>query len=1243
MERRLILLFLLVLPYQLFAQWQKAGSLPSGYVRNLFMTSNGEIYAVGEKSLFWSGNRGENWTKIALPKPFSITSFHQYGTSIFFGTIDNGIYQYEKGKNPEWKSITEKLDKNKLADESLSVGSIISSDNIILADVYHLGHPDFGGSHTRVYLSRDRGETWEEQQLDNSHYKVYSFAFTKGSEVQVATSQGVFRVDVNQPKLAFQLFDANVIAKKIVQVDDVLIGIPDYDYFNALSQNYYNKLFLYDLTAETPRWSTITVNDPKAALGVTDLTYSKGDLFLSTYYGVCKTTLPKVSQNWDLILGGQGNSSFYTSNIKVSEQGNKFITPEIGVKRQLASSSAWSDANTNLEISYIYATHLTNNYLLAVTENGLYRTTTTGNKFEWKAVNTGLTPANRFVETNRAFVTTTQNGEIILGTNNGFARSTDQGETWTTLTSLPVATVVVRGSQVPTKVYFQTYLQDLASLGGTLYALALERLYTSKDGGKTWQVTSITSDVNISIKGLQVYGNELYAMYEKYPDNDTRGHEVWIVPDGFAVQKYSLQTEKWSSLLTSTKKAHIYGFVAHNNGLFFSAKDADGSYTFHGIDLSATNPSIRTITNPLTADDGYVQRFYSRGTSLFLTTINSRGIHVSTDGGKNWNKAVEDPLSTPSTFTISSTHIYAGITGSGVWFRPFSDFFPITASFVTGKKTTEAIADKDAKVTSVPEGKLLVSPNIPGTEVTLFSRSITRDKWTSTKLTSATDTFSIQLPASQFDSVGLEYYVAVLPPAEYRNPAKPIVYTDTVRVALRFAEGLSMTSDLKFGKKKSDYNFISFPVAIDESDAKKVLAEVLDGKIGTDNSVWRLLNYAGLGSSRADAGDPPIWQNATRLEPGVGYWLAIAAEGKTKRIRTSNGTTVVNYQSEDNLRSFANDYFTIRLTPGFNQIGNPFYLNIAWEDVLAATDNPAVGPLITFNRNGNVLERNDKNSVLKPFGGGFVQNSSNETVLLKIPVKRNVSLNGARRSLEKREDEMPFLVDFTLRTESTLDAIAGIGVHPEAQPDKDAWDKVSPPMAGGFPQLRFPLPVGDALSYNVLPVETDGQSWSFEIKGNTDDEEIAFGWDILKQDETKEIWLHDLTAEKKTDMQTVASYSFSGTHRFRIYYGVSSYIEKQLVPETILLKQTYPNPFQNLLTVPFTLPKGEDRYTITMNLLNSVGQRMHEWQPVTYPPGFHELELYAEPHTLATGTYILEMEVAGKSGAKKYFQKIVKK
>ncbi len=1241
MERRIILLLLLFLPCLSLAQWKKAGTLPSGYVRNLFMTTNGEVYAVGEKSLFWSGDRGESWTKITLPKPFTINCFHQYGTSIFFGTENYGIYQYEKGKNPEWKSITDKLNQDKLADESLSVGSIISSDDIILADVYHLGHPDFGGSHTRIYISRNRGETWQQQQLENVHYKVYSFAFTKGSEVHVASSQGILRADVNKPTFNFQTLDPDIIAKKIVQAGNILIGIPDYDYFAALSQNYYNKLFVYDLTDEKPQWSTITLTDSKAALGVTDISYTKGDLFISTYFGVCKTTMTKLTQSWELILGGSGNSAFYTANIKVSDQGNKYVTPELGIKRQLAGNNNWNDANNNLEISYIYDTHLTSKYLLAVTENGLFRTATTGDKFDWKQVDTKLTPSDRFIETTRAFIVTTENGEIIVGTNNGFIKSANQGETWTVLSSLPVETITVRGSQVQSKVFFQSYLQDVASAGGNLFALALERIYLSKDGGKTWQyITDKLPDKDISIKGLQVLNNEAHILYEKYP-NTSNGHDVWTVPDASIVYKYTSQN-LWAPVLTINKRAHIYGFVAHNGGLFFSAKDATGTYTFHSVNFSGA-PSLQTITNPLTIDDGYIQRFYSSGNSLFLTTLNSKAIYVSTNGGQSWKKAVEDPPSTPSTFTISNTHIYAGINGSGIWYRPFSDFFPVSVNFLANQKPVEAEADKDARITMAPEGKLLISPNISGTVVNLYTRSLTRDKWITTPLTSTSDTFAIKLPVNQFDSVGLEYFVSVLPPAEYRNPAKPTIYTDTIQVALRFSDGLRMNTDLKFGRTKNDYNFISLPVDLNDQEAKKVLSEVLGGNTSPNNTVWRLLTYAGLGSPAAEEGDPRVWQPAQQLEPGVGYWLAIANEGAVKRIQTGNGQSVVNYRDAGNKRTFSRDYFTIKLAPGFNQVGNPFYLRISWDEVLSATNNAAVGQLVTYNQRNGTLERMDRNTVLEPFSGGFVYNSSSDTVLLKIPVKRNSTLNGARRKLQTKESEMPFLVDFTVRTHTTLDAIAGIGVHGEAQTGLDALDKISPPSIGDFPQVQFLTSTKDAVSRSVLPVARDGQTWDFEIKEAAKGQEISFDWAIQQQEDAKDVWLHDLTTETKVNMNATTSYSFSGSHRFRIYYGILSFIEQNLVPETSIVNSGYPNPFQRLLTVPVSLPKGTSSYQVQMRLLNNLGQRLSNWQSYQYPPGFHQLEFHTQPYEIPTGTYILEVEIADSHQSRKYYQKLIKK
>jgi len=103
---------------------------------------------------------------------------------------------------------------------------------------------------------------------------------------------------------------------------------------------------------------------------------------------------------------------------------------------------------------------------------------------------------------------------------------------------------------------------------------------------------------------------------------------------------------------------------------------------------------------------------------------------------------------------------------------------------------------------------------------------------------------------------------------------------------------------------------------------------------------------------------------------------------------------------------------------------------------------------------------------------------------------------------------------------------------------------------------------------------------------------------------------------------------------FRIYYGPGSFIDSVLTPDRILLGEAYPNPFNKLVNIPFTLvdrQQGDaDLYQVTLNVYNLMGQEVYRSRERSYQPGFHEIgwdgkDKYGK--ALAQGTYIYMIQV----------------
>lgn len=708
MMRNYILLFLIIYTSASAIaqiQWKEAGRLPVGYIRNFFISKTGTLFASGEQSLFQSKNKGDSWERVDLPVPFSINCFDEFGENLLIGTENHGIYSYQQSSG-EWTSITGDLITDKEEGESLSVNTIITIEDLILANVYHNGSPAHGGSHSRIYSYR--GGKWERETQFNLHNRVFSFS-KSGGRVIAATLNGIFIAQVSSRPLEWEEkkdIDGNtIVARKIVSAGgDVLIGIPDYDYYYnknlglGFYDPYYDKLFRSDDNGNT--WYIDYLYDDKVTYGITDLFWSNSELYASTYYyGLVKTSLQNIQYSWEEVYN---SSSSYTSNINISEIGNKYLTTENGVKRLLISDSDWIEINNGLEINYVHYTYCSSKYLFAVTENGLYRKVlnTIGIDPNWELLE--LDDFERFSEIRKGFIsiggkTSSSKNEFYFATNYGIFLTKDEGESFQQISYLPYKYDEVWNSWIS----YQDNIQNLISVGNDLYAIAYETPFILKDKEGEWEplINGLPEDNNNNvIKGIKEVSGDMYILFENYSIGQEDNHDIWTIPDKSYIYKYNKLLNEWKEVKRFDQKAKISGFESFNNKLIFSARTATGKSNLYNLNLSNINEDFQTLKSPLEDSEDKIKEIYAINGKLFLTATNSSKIHISSDGGSNWTSFTNENSITNISF--DNHVIYTGTSGDGVLFTNFYEFFPPVVSTNPASDVKASMASVSGTVTT---------------------------------------------------------------------------------------------------------------------------------------------------------------------------------------------------------------------------------------------------------------------------------------------------------------------------------------------------------------------------------------------------------------------------------------------------------------------------------------------------------------------------------------------------------------
>ena len=291
-----------------------------------------------------------------------------------------------------------------------------------------------------------------------------------------------------------------------------------------------------------------------------------------------------------------------------------------------SSKAQWVQLNQGLTNTNILVLAVSDTNLFAGTlSGGIFRSTNNGTS--WTSESTGL-PSNASV------YTLTISGAILFAgiDGSGIFRSTNNGTNWT-VTGLSNPEVLA-----------------LAASGTDLFAgTYFDGVFRSTNNGTSWTAVGLT---NIIVQALAVSGTNLFA--------GTRGGGVFRSTDNGT---------NWVEVNTGLTNLNVNALAVIGTNLFAGTNysGVGGVYrsTNNGTDWIVVNtglPLFPTVTS-----------FAASGLNLFAGT-NPGGVFLCTNNDTNW-AAVNTGLMNTFVYAlaVSSTHLFAGSFGGGVWGRSLSE------------------------------------------------------------------------------------------------------------------------------------------------------------------------------------------------------------------------------------------------------------------------------------------------------------------------------------------------------------------------------------------------------------------------------------------------------------------------------------------------------------------------------------------------------------------------------------------
>lgn len=438
------------------------------------------------------------------------------------------------------------------------------------------------------------------------------------------------------------------------------------------------------------------------------------------------------------------------------------------------------------------------------------------------------------------------------------------------------------------------------------------------------------------------------------------------------------------------------------------------------------------------------------------------------------------------------------------------------------------------------------------------------------------------------------------------------------------------------------YRIVSVPYNLDDQRPISILPTILGNH--AENNV----SYVNWRFQRIRSGakqEYELFKNEAAITPGAGFFMI----AKNQVALGTSGNKISNMVDLTNVG--------VQLTGGINGwylLGNPLNVDIARSklvfvgaNVLGYAKYTGIGPVSGW-------DTTTAQTVLKPWYGIAVKTTGDCTVRFNV---LSAPLNGSMKtgspgiqepagSVAESEDKTTenqndwslsinaYRTDNEMRCEGNA-----IGMRAGASDGHDQYDAYQPPLIGdcnvaiGFDGEYGPM------SRDIRTVKTNGDVWHMQL--TTGDEHAAvklqFGNAAHLPDPSFEAYAIDLDQQTAYNLKATSLINInsgSGTRNFQIVVGTKEYLASNnagvmLVPQEVKLYANYPNPFNPMTTIRYSVSDAMSGAAVTLKIYNVLGQEVHTLVNGFRQAGYYDVNFNG--NQLASGVYFYRL-IVQKSG-----------
>ena len=416
----------------------------------------------------------------------------------------------------------------------------------------------------------------------------------------------------------------------------------------------------------------------------------------------------------------------------------------------------------------------------------------------------------------------------------------------------------------------------------------------------------------------------------------------------------------------------------------------------------------------------------------------------------------------------------------------------------------------------------------------------------------------------------------------------------------------------------------------------------IDGSIypdGVPSKKWRMISFPGsvndsiINNARGNGYTFYVWNNLEMswdfpsvIKPGTGYWFKHIYDGPFP-FKSDSGTVLPLIPYE------------IMLDQGWNMIGNPFAISAK---VLA--DSSEVSNLYFFGDSTNRDGWEVSSYQMRPWAGYAIYATSESSSITLLPFSDESENRSSSRTMG-----LEWVLQFSAKTQHNFDNVAMIGRKKHSLEIKDNFDiPLLPKIENG---INVAFSIGESNFYNYSSdfrsVDEVNGVWDLSILSEQKSENIEFS--ISQNANTLPtgivLALLDIQTRKVYYDFLLNSIMIRSNknlvYEFKVIVGEPEYVRSAIreilaiIPSEFALSKNYPNPFNPITHLDYSLPK---RSQIRLRVYNMVGQEIitlinEEKQYGNYSVSWNGLD--KKGRNVASGVYFAELRSNDKSSVTK--------